>query len=69
MQQFQKDISFGSGGALSTEIRSIINDRPVACFIGGLGGRDITLDDVKIMFDEIKKKSTETRWIGSKIKK
>lgn len=64
---FEKDVSFGIGGALATEVKSFIT-KPIVSFIGGLGGRDVTIDDVKLMFDKIKKKSTETIWVGSKLK-
>src|SRR3989344_7385814 len=42
----EKDISFGSGGAVATELRSVM-DIPVASFVGGLGGRRITLQQIK----------------------
>jgi len=63
---FEKDISYGSGGALTTEVRSLIT-KPIASFIGGLGGRDVTVDDVNMMFEKIKRKETGTEWIGSKL--
>ena len=45
-------ISFGLGGPLYHEVRSALygENRPTANFIYGLGGRDLSLDDVKGVF-------------------
>lgn len=58
----EKDISLGLGGVLYHEIKSVLR-RPIASFIGGLGGRDITLDHLKTIFDAIRKKSEKTEWL------
>lgn len=62
----EKDISFGSGGALATELRSVL-DVPVASFVGGLGGRDITLQQIKDVFDAVRKDEEGLRFVGSRL--
>jgi pyruvate ferredoxin oxidoreductase alpha subunit len=59
----EKDISFGLGGVLFHELRSFI-DKPMCSAIGGLGGRDIKIDDLKKIFDLIRKKDEGSHWIG-----
>jgi len=58
----EKDVSPGLGGALFSEMKSVFK-KPMASFIGGLGGRDITLDHLKNVFDSIRTKSEKTEWI------
>jgi len=58
----EKDISLGNNGVLFTEIKSLINI-PISNFIGGLGGKDITLKHVKEIFDTIKKKDEGIHWV------
>jgi pyruvate ferredoxin oxidoreductase alpha subunit len=47
----EKAISLGSSGPLATEIRSLFQGRPanprISGFIAGLGGRDITMENIK----------------------
>ncbi len=61
----EKDISFGLGGALYSELRFI--KKPVAGFIGGLGGRDVTGKEILEVFDKIRKKKEGVEWVGSKL--
>jgi len=61
----EKDISFGLGGALYSELRFI--KKPIAGFIGGLGGRDITPKEIMNIFDDIRKKKEGIQWVGSKL--
>lgn len=62
----EKDISFGSGGALATELKSIVK-KPIASFVGGLGGRDITIAQIKEIFDSARAKKEGMVFIGSKL--
>jgi pyruvate ferredoxin oxidoreductase alpha subunit len=62
----EKNISLGSGGALFTEIRSCVN-KPAANFIAGLGGRDVSIDDIKRAFEIIRKEDESTKWMGSNL--
>jgi len=41
-----KNISFGLEGALTTEIKSMFCNKKVEGYVIGLGGKDITLDDI-----------------------
>lgn len=60
----EKDISLGLGGALWSELRAI---KPMAGFVGGLGGRDITVKEIMDIFNEIRKNKEGIKWIGSKL--
>jgi len=48
---FDRSVSYGSGGPTFLETRSALFEvrPPVLGFIGGLGGRDVTLDDLLLM--------------------
>ena len=72
-----RDFSMGSpfnSGVVANEIRAALypQDRrpPVVGFIGGLGGREVTIPNVREMFDltrkaaESGKSPTDTVWIG-----
>ena len=64
-----RNLSPGTGGVFSQEIRSIMNrdgDGNRICeFIAGLGGRDITVANIKEMFDRMGEDSKErSSWIG-----
>ena len=61
----EKDVSLGMGGALYNELRAI--RKPIAGFIGGLGGRDIKTSEIMEIFETIKKKKQGVFWIGSKL--
>ncbi|HDD72541.1 MAG TPA: pyruvate ferredoxin oxidoreductase [Candidatus Aenigmarchaeota archaeon] len=63
----EKDISFGSGGALYHEIKSALyslDERPVvSSFIAGIGGRDITLNAVESIIKKVKSGSECVEWV------
>lgn len=61
----EKDISFGSGGALATELKSV-TEKPVSSFIGGLGGRDITMQQIRDVFDAARKGKEGSAFLGSR---
>jgi pyruvate ferredoxin oxidoreductase alpha subunit len=61
----EKDVSFGLGGEIYLEIKSFVN-KPMAGFIGGLGGRDITVGQIKNIFKAIREKKEGVYWVGSK---
>jgi len=54
---FEKNLSIGARmkGAVGYEVKDALNDSsvPVLSYVAGLGGRDITITDIKKMFDEI----------------
>ncbi|MBT8370849.1 MAG: pyruvate ferredoxin oxidoreductase [Deltaproteobacteria bacterium] len=66
-----RNISFGAGGIFAQEIRAALcnlDPQPhVFSFIAGLGGRDITVDTLKEIFNKTKNNSASTDeiiWIG-----
>jgi pyruvate ferredoxin oxidoreductase alpha subunit len=61
-----KNITFGVGGALYTDIRSTIRDVDVYGFIVGLGGRDITPTHIKDIVNKTKNPTQDITWIGLK---
>ncbi len=61
----EKDISLGTGGALWSEMRFI--EAPMSDFICGLGGRDVTENDIKNIIESIRKKKEGIFWVGSNL--
>ena len=63
----EKDISIGAAGALYDEVRSALyplEKRPnVSGHIAGIGGRDITLNDMKDVISNVKSGSEKVDWI------
>jgi pyruvate ferredoxin oxidoreductase alpha subunit len=71
-----RDFSFGSpymSGVLATEVRAALYPTPkrppVLCFIGGLGGREVTLPIVEEIYGHLYqaaegKEQPLTRWVG-----
>ncbi|MCK5239383.1 MAG: pyruvate ferredoxin oxidoreductase [Candidatus Thorarchaeota archaeon] len=56
---FDRGVSYGFGGHIAGEIRSVLfntDHRPIVKdYIGGLGGRDMTVDDIKeVVLDTVK---------------
>ena len=76
MGVIDRDFSLGapfSSGVLATEVRAAlypVANRPALCaFICGLGGREVTLPDVKKITDSMYaaaagKRQPSTQWIG-----
>lgn len=60
-----KNISFGIGGALYTDIKANI-DVETYGFIVGLGGRDITPDHIEDIVKKTKNPTQDITWIGLK---
>ncbi|MCD6557501.1 MAG: pyruvate ferredoxin oxidoreductase [Candidatus Aenigmarchaeota archaeon] len=63
----EKAVTLGIGGPVWSELRGLTS-KPIADFIGGLGGRDITLDNIREVFDKIRSSDTGVHWLGSKLK-
>jgi pyruvate ferredoxin oxidoreductase alpha subunit len=63
----EKDISLGANGTLFDEVRAALygmNDAPVASsFIAGIGGRDITMDDIRKVCKKIKAGKEVREWV------
>lgn len=71
---YDRAISFGSGGPLFIETRHALYGFtiPIMNFLAGLGGRDVTKQDIRKMFETILKAAKEGRakdniiWIGTR---
>ncbi len=68
-----RNLSPGTGGVFTQEIRAILNrngrQNRVYEFIAGLGGRDITTENIKMIFDRLANGEidrSEIQWIGLK---
>ena len=63
----EKDISLGANGALYDEVRSALysmEERPaVSSFIAGIGGKDITLDDINRIIKKVKSGKETVEWV------
>lgn len=60
-----KNVTFGIGGALYTDIKAKIH-KDAYGFIVGLGGRDITPDTILEIYEKAKNPEKEVEWIGLK---
>ncbi|MCQ2971978.1 MAG: pyruvate ferredoxin oxidoreductase [archaeon] len=60
-----KNVTFGNGGALFTDIKAKIH-KDAYGFIVGLGGRDITPKEIKEIYEKTKNPVKEVTWIGLK---
>ncbi len=51
---FEKSLAVGIGGILATDVRTALHNQPIAIHsaIGGLGGRSITRENLRRMFDK-----------------
>ncbi len=72
---YDRAVSFGSGGPAWIETRHALygsSDIPVLNFLAGLGGRDVTMEDIESMFNHLLKAAkkgrpkTETVWLGTR---
>lgn len=60
-----KNVTFGIGGALFTDIKAKIH-KDAYGFIVGLGGRDITPESILEVYEKTKNPEKEVTWIGLK---
>ena len=61
----EKDISFGHFGTVYTNIKSVV-DTQSKNFVAGLGGRNITRQNIFEIFEKIKSDGDELNFIGAK---
>ncbi|MEM5871485.1 MAG: pyruvate ferredoxin oxidoreductase [Candidatus Aenigmatarchaeota archaeon] len=59
----EKDISPGLGGALCYELRGLTKKKNVSTFVGGLGGRDVKIEDFMKIFKYIREERGELIWV------
>jgi pyruvate ferredoxin oxidoreductase alpha subunit len=67
----EKCISLGRGGILASDIRWSFpraekKDRNISSFIAGLGGRNITVDDLRYMVERVENEPVELEFLGLK---
>ena len=64
----EKDISFGNEGTVYTNVNSALQKAklriPSSDYIGGLGGRNISKDEIKIVFDELEQQQSTVKFLG-----
>ena len=72
---YDRSVSFGSGGPGYIEVKYSLyghSDIPVINFLAGLGGRDVTVNEIRIMFNRLleaaktKKVEKDIQWIGTR---
>jgi len=59
----EKDISPGLGGVLWSEVKTFTN-KPATDFIAGLGGRDVTINEIKDVLKAVRKGEDKVYWVG-----
>ncbi|HEY49094.1 MAG TPA: pyruvate ferredoxin oxidoreductase [Dehalococcoidia bacterium] len=66
----EKDISLGASGAVATDMRAIFQGRDasprISGFVIGLGGRDVTIDDIKLAIKKAQQQFEDADFIGLK---
>jgi pyruvate ferredoxin oxidoreductase alpha subunit len=67
----EKCISLGRGGILASDIRWSFpraekKDRNISSFVAGLGGRNISIDDLQYMVEKVEKEPVEFEFLGLK---
>ena len=66
----EKDISLGASGAVATDIRAVFQSRSarprISGFVLGLGGRDVTIEQIKTAIAKAQKQFEDADFIGLK---
>lgn len=64
----EKDISFGNEGTVYTNVNSALHKAnisvPSSNYIGGLGGKNISAEEIETIFEELAKEKAEVKFIG-----
>lgn len=64
----EKDISFGNEGTVYTNVNSALQKAgiviPSSNYIGGLGGKNISAEEIAAIFEELKLKKTKVEFLG-----
>ena len=68
----EKDISFGNEGTVYTNVNSALQKAgisiPTSDYIGGLGGKNISPQEIEEIFEELKQKKTFVRFLGIEVR-
>lgn len=67
----EKSVSLGRGGILASDVRWSFPraekyERNISSFIAGLGGRNISMDDLRYMVEKVEKEPVELEFLGLK---
>jgi pyruvate ferredoxin oxidoreductase alpha subunit len=67
----EKSISLGRGGILASDVRWSFpraeqKDRNISSFVAGLGGRDISMDNLRYMVEKVEKEPVELEFLNLK---
>ena len=64
----EKDISFGNEGTVYTNVNSVLQKAginiPNSNYIGGLGGKNISSEEIRTIFDELKSQKSAVKFLG-----
>lgn len=64
----EKDISFGNEGTVYTNVNSALQKAniriPSSNYIGGLGGKNISAEEIEMIFEELKQGRSKVQFIG-----
>ena len=68
----EKDISFGNEGAVYTNVNSALQKSgisiPTSDYIGGLGGRNISPQEIENIFEELKEEKSAVKFLGIEVR-
>lgn len=64
----EKDISFGNEGTVFTNVNSALKKAgvsvPISNYIGGLGGKNISAEEIESIFTELRQEEVKVKFIG-----
>lgn len=68
----EKDISFGNEGTVYTNVNSALQKAniniPTSNYIGGLGGKNISPEEIENIFDSIAEKKAYVKFLGTEVR-
>lgn len=68
----EKDISFGNEGTVYTNVNSALQKAgisiPTSNYIGGLGGRNISPQEIENIFEELKQEGSAVKFLGIEVR-
>lgn len=68
----EKDISFGNEGTVYTNVNSALQKSglsiPTSNYIGGLGGKNISPQEIENIFEELKEERTAVQFLGIEVR-
>ena len=68
----EKDISFGNEGTVYTNVNSALQKAgisiPTSDYIGGLGGRNISPQEIENIFEELKQEGSAVKFLGIEVR-